>query len=360
MSPHDPDVLYLGGNRVFKLTQRGDAWEVISPDLTRSTTEQVTAEGSFAEQFGTLVSLTQSSLDAGTLWAGTDDGHVYITTDEGGTWTEVTPDKTEGIYVSKIAASAHDARTAYIACDGHRTDDFGVYVYMTEDGGRKWTAIGGNLPDGAPVKVIREDPVNRNVLYAGTERAAWVTIDRGQTWVKLNGESLPTVAVDDIAIQGREHDVVVGTHGRSVWILDDVSPLSQLSADVLAKPFHAFTPLAARPRYLMSAGPMWSDRMFIGENPELGANLHYWLDSWSDDEVMITITAFDDTVVRKLSGTQHPGINRVLWNLQPEEFLKLGDPHERTEFVAPGMYTVTIAVGDVAETVELEVLPVLD
>ncbi|NIQ31893.1 MAG: hypothetical protein GTN89_16470, partial [Acidobacteria bacterium] len=240
ISPHDPTPLYLGGNCVFRLTERGDRWEKISDDLSTGDPDKILAVGSEAETAGTITALAESAVKAGVLWAGTDDGRVHVTADDGGAWRDVTPSRVGGLYVSHISASHHDADTAYVAVDGHRSDVFTPILLMTEDLGHSWVSIVGDLPDGGPPEVIREDPKNPDVLFVGTETGVHMTIDRGVRWIRINGESLPTVPVDDLAIQPREHDLVAGTHGRSIWILDDISPLSQLNTEIVQSPFHAF------------------------------------------------------------------------------------------------------------------------
>ncbi|MFG0251342.1 MAG: WD40/YVTN/BNR-like repeat-containing protein, partial [Phycisphaerales bacterium JB038] len=226
VSAHEPTTLYFAGNTVYKFTDRGERWQRISPDLSHRDVDIIDAVGSEAETAGTVVSLAESPLQAGFLWAGTDDGRIHVTTNDGETWTEVTPDEVGGLYVSKIEPSHHERDTAYIAIDGHRSDVFTPILLKTTDGGASWKSIAGDLPDGAPPKVVREDLRNPEVLYVGTERAVYLTIDGGEHWTKLNAGSLPTVAVDDLKVHPREHDLVAGTHGRSVWILDDATPLS--------------------------------------------------------------------------------------------------------------------------------------
>ncbi|MCZ6834303.1 MAG: hypothetical protein O7G85_00880, partial [Planctomycetota bacterium] len=242
LSPHDSTTIYLGGNCVFKLTKGGDAWERISDDLSTKILERVITVGSDAETYGTVVSLAESPLQQGLLWAGTDDGLIHISANDGDDWKDVTPLAVKGRYISKIEASHQDAETAYIAVDGHRSDSFEPLLLMTTDAGRTWNDITSDIPTGHTTKVIREDPRNAAVLYVGTERAAYVSINKGDSWIKLNGKSLPTIGVDDLKIQSRTHDLVAGTHGRSVWILDDASPLSQLSQDIVESEFHVFDP----------------------------------------------------------------------------------------------------------------------
>jgi photosystem II stability/assembly factor-like uncharacterized protein len=372
ISPHDPSVLYLGGNYVFKLTQRGERWQRISDDLSTRELEEIITVGSDAETAGTVVSLAESPIEPGLLWAGTDDGLVHVTVGSKA-WKNVTPPQVDGLYVSKIEPSHHDADTAYVAVDGHRSDIFDPILLKTTDAGRTWESIAGDLPAGAPPKVVREDPRNAQVLYVGTERAAYVTIDGGEHWVKLNGKTLPTVAVDDLVVHPRAHDLVAGTHGRSIYILDDVSPLSQMTPDVVQSEFHVFEPLPAKPRYHLEYGGLWSDRMFIADNPPMGAVITYWIREYADEEVKITVsagTANGETeadadrqtrryTVRKLTGTNRPGLNRVVWDLLPEKEQRLDNPHGLPEFVAPGPYEVEVSYGKRKAGTTVQVLPVI-
>ena len=364
ISPHNPTTLYLGGNHVFKLTDRGDRWQMISDDLSSRDLEKIIAVGSQAETAGTVVALAESPLQKGLLWAGTDDGLIHVTADDGGSWTDVTPAEVDGLYVSKIEPSSHDADTAYAAIDGHRSDVFEPILLMTADRGRTWSSIAGDLPAGQPPKVVREDPGNPDVLYVGTERGAYVTIDRGTHWIRLNNESLPTVSVDDLAVHTREHDLIAGTHGRSIYILDDVSALSQLTPEIVQSEFHLFEPRPAKPRYHLPYGGLWSDRMFIASNPPMGAVISYWVREYTSDEVSISISApgapgapGSGYVVKTLTGAGRPGFNRVVWDLQPEKEQRLGNPDDLPEFVAPGLYEVSASYGDHTKKTTVEVLP---
>jgi photosystem II stability/assembly factor-like uncharacterized protein len=356
ISRHDPTVLYLGGNCVFRLTDRGDAWEQISDDLSRRDVEKIMTEGSDAETYGTIVSLAESPVEQGVLWAGTDDGLVHLSFNGGRDWKDVTPRAVDGRYVSCIEASSHDDDTAYVAVDGHRTDSFEPVLLMTTDRGRSWESIVGDLPDDEPVEVVREDPTNANVLYVGTERGAYVTIDRGDRWVKL-GDGLPTVAVDDLALQRREMDLVAGTHGRSVWVVDDLSPLGQMNSDSLARDLHVFDPLPAQPRYRLLYGGLWSDRMFLATNPPSGGAISYWLRERGDGEATIEISDARGHVVRTLKGSADAGLNRVMWDLHAEPNQRLGSPDGLPEFVAAGLYTVKVTCAGTTEGTTLEVLP---
>lgn len=360
LSAHDPTVLYLGGNFVFKLTERGERWERISGDLSARELEKITTVGSDAETHGTVVSLAESPLAKGTLWAGSDDGLIHLTRDDGKSWTNVTPTEVGGLYVSKIEASHRDASTAYVAVDGHRSDDFAVRLLKTTDAGKTWRSIAGDLPAGWPVKVVREDHSNARVLYAGTEQAAYVSIDSGEHWLKMNNDSLPTVAVDDLVQHPREMDLVVGTHGRSIYVLDDVSALSQLSRKVLDSELHAFKIPDAKPRLFLPYAGLWGDRMFMAKNPPMGARITYWIRDYSGDEVSVTITNRAGTKVRKLTGTNRPGLNRVVWDLQLEEYDRLSNLDEwlrQTQFAPPGEYIATITCGERKAKRKFVVLP---
>jgi photosystem II stability/assembly factor-like uncharacterized protein len=360
ISPHDPTTLYTAGNHVFKLTERGDHWQRISDDLSTGQLDKMITIGSDAETYGTVVSLAESPLVPGMIWAGTDDGLIHLTTDDGTTWANVTPLAVNGRYVSKIEASHHDWDTAYAAIDGHRSDDMEPHLIMTEDAGWSWRSIVGDLPAGAPVKVVRQDHRNPQVLYVGTERAAHVTIDGGEHWVKLNGESLPTVAVDDLVQHPREMDLIAGTHGRSIYILDDASPLSQLSEEVLEADLHLFEIPPAKPRIYLPYGGLWSDRMFRAKNPPMGARISYWLGRYPGKAVKITIQDAHDNTIRALSGSNRPGINRVVWDLQYEPYDRFDNPESglgQTHFVPPGEYTAVVKLAETKVTRKFTVLP---
>lgn len=363
VSAHDPTVLYLGGNRVFKLTQRGDQWQAISPDLSTQNLKKIETVGSEAETHGTVVSLAESPVTAGTLWAGTDDGLVHVTQDEGKTWKNVTPPQADGHYISRIEASHHDAKTAYVSIDGHRSDVMKPNLVMTTDAGETWTQINGEgdgaLPEDDVVKVVREDRKNGDVLYVGTERAAFVSIDRGQHWVRLNADSLPTVAVDDIQQHPREMDLIAGTHGRSIYILDDATPLSQLTPDIVQSEFHLFESRPGKPRYYLPYEGMWGDQLFRAPNPPKGVQISYWVRDFDREEVKISIADAAGNTVRELSGPAAPGINRVLWDMQPEKRDRFETPDTRLgilPFVPPGEYKATATLGKHKAEITIKVM----
>jgi hypothetical protein len=255
-----------------------------------------------------------------------------------------------GLYVSRVEASHHDAGTAYLAVDGHRTDDVRPHLLRTTDHGRTWTSIVSDLPADGPVKVVREDPVNRDLLWAGTEFGLWMSLDGGRHWMKP-GTSLPTVPVDDVHVQARDGDLVVGTHGRSVWILDDLTPLRGATRAALDSAVALFTPRTARAFLSRPQSGLWGQRLFTAKNPPFGAALWYHVKTWTGDGVTLTVADSAGRTLRTLNGPGTPGFHRVLWDLQA------GEPGERVGrddlrgpvFVAPATYTVKLKYGDRAE-----------
>jgi len=358
-SHHDASVLYLGGNRVFRFSERGEKWEAISGDLSAQDPARIMTVGSGAENYGVVYTLAESPLRKGLLWAGTDDGKVWMTKDDGATWTDLTPalpKSVKGLWMSRIDASRFDEGTAYLAVDGHTSDQFAPYALMTADAGRTWTSITGDLPAGNPVKVLREDPRSRNVLYAGTEFGIYFSIDRGAKWTKLDS-GLPTVAVDDIVVHPRDADLIIGTHGRSIYVMDDIRPLQELTAEVLAKPAHLFTPRTAIEFHWLPEGAMWSKRIFKAENPPFGAIINYYIRTYTGEDVALEISETGGSVVRHLTGTTLPGVNRVIWDLKLDKEMG-GDrttPSGQPRFVKPGKYTVALTMGKTRLTQELVV-----
>ena len=352
VSPHDPSVLWLGGNRVFKLLDRGDRWESASPDLTTQQAARMVTTGSGAEAYCTVVSLTESPLRAGQLWAGTDDGKVWTSADGGGHWSDLTANLRgvpAGLYVSRIEASHHDAATAYVAIDGHRSDVRAPFLMATHDGGRSWSSIVGDLPKDAPVLVVREDLVNPRLLFAGTEFGIFMTLDGGAHWSKLPG--LPTVAVDDIAIHPRERDLVIGTHGRSVWVMDDITPLEHWTAATPGDTLTFFPPRGATAYYTHMLGGVWGQRMFTAKNPAYGACLNYYVGTELDGGVTLTVTDSAGRTVRKLTGPGTPGLHRVTWDLvagEPNDRIGRPEWNDQPAYVPAGTYKVKLGAARMA------------
>jgi len=287
LSPHSPSTVYAGGNRVLKSVNRGDVFVPISPDLSTKdsakiktslrTTGGITPDVTGAEAHGTVTALAESPLRPGILWAGTDDGNLWLTRNDGATWENLTgrfPGLPARTWTSRIEASAFDSARVYVAFDNHRVNDFAPYLYMSEDFGRTFRSIAGGLPKEGPafVHVVREDPVNRNLLYVGTDVAAYVSPDRGRTWQRFPG--LPTVPVHDLKVHPRERELIAGTHGRSIYV-GDVAPLQELADSILRKELHVF---AVRPayQYTQVSGMNENGHMvFKANNPPYGAALAY-------------------------------------------------------------------------------------
>lgn len=343
-SRHEKGALYLAGNRVFKLAEKAEKWRLISPDLSMNDPQKTTATGSGAENYGVIYTLAESPLKAGLLWAGTDDGKLWLTENDGETWTDLTanlPAAVKGQWMNRVEASAHDAKTAYLAVDAHRSGDLKPYAYKTTDSGKSWQSVVGDLSPAAPVRLVREDPKNPSLLWAGTEAGLFVTLDGGKSW--LAAGKLPTVAVDDLAFHPRDGDLVVATHGRSLFVLDDVTALQAAKPETLAKDLVLFPPRPAFGRYLLDG---WEDSngkaVFRGQNPPEGALLTIWVKERTGEEVKVSIANADGQPVANLKVPGVPGFHRVSWDLRPTKdvLTEYGGLGAR-KLVAPGTYTVT-------------------
>ncbi len=357
-SAHDPKVLYYGADRVFKLTDRGDTWQPLSPDLSSREYDKMMAVGSGAETYGVVYTLAESPVKQGLLWAGTDDGKLWKTENEGTTWTELSsalPAAVKGVWISRVAASAHDPQVAYVAIDGHRSGKYTPWLFRTADGGKSWQSIAANLPDGGPVKVIKEDPKNPDLLFAGTEFALWASVDRGKRWFKF--ARLPTVAVDDIVLHPRDADLLVATHGRSIYVVDDIRPLEELTAPVQQEEAHLFSIRPVTGRYPM---PGWAESaggaVFRGENPPQGALITWYVRRYTGDELSIAIANAAGQPVANLKAPGTAGFGRVTWDLRPTKDLLTQYGGERSDkMVAPGEYTVTLTVGKAKQSQKVQI-----
>lgn len=335
LSAHDPNTLYLGGNKLFISEDEGENWKA-TIDLTKQLDrENLLIMGVPPDEdtlskhdgilfYGTITTISESPLQKGLIYVGTDDGNVQISKDGGETWQNIAkniqgaPDYT---YVSRVIASHHSLGRAYVTFDGHRNDDFNAYVFMTQDSGESWKNISNNLPKGSTINVIREHHKNPDLLFIGTERGAFFSLNRGNRWIKIQND-FPIVPVDDIAIHPRDNDLIFGTHGRSIWILDDISPLEKLTPDVLELPCHLFEIRPAtvfnffsrRAHYDFKG--LFGHKIFRAPNPPYGAIISYYLRCDIDDEVKIIIKDGTGTKIRELKGTGMSGINRVIWDLR--------------------------------------------
>lgn len=361
-SRHDAGTLYLAGNRVFKLTERGEHWTAISPDLSAHELDKIMTTGSGAETYGVVYSLAESPAKKGMLWAGTDDGKLWVTEDEGGHWTDLTanvPAAAKGAWIARIEPGWQDANVAYLAVSAYRSGNYAPLVYRTADRGRSWQSIAGNLRADGPVRVVREDPTNPDLLFVGTEFGLFASFDRGASWVPFGG--LPTVPVDDVLVHPRERDLVIATHGRSLYIVDDISPLEKLTADVRSKAAHLF-PIQPATAVIPLEG--WVDSAgsggFHGTNPPEGALINVWVKSYTGDSMSIAVKGANDQPVANLSAPGLPGLNRIVWNLKPTSDLLTPYGGEGSNlFVRPGEYEVTLTYGKLKQTekVKVDVVP---
>ncbi len=377
LSPTDPNIVWMGGNRLFKSYDRGDSW-LASPDLTRQVdrcaVEMMGVAGDRTQlskndgvaAYSTITAISESPVLPGVVWAGTDDGNLQVSTDGGVTFAEVAqnlPGLPAGnrYWISRIDASHFDAATAYVSVDGHRSGDMRPYVFVTHDGGRTFTGIAANLPAYGDVQVVREDPRNRNLLFVGTEFGLYASTDGGGSWHRfMNG--YPTVRTDDILIHPRDGDLIVATHGRGVWIADDITALEQFTPEVAAEAVHLFTvrPAIAYLNDLQAGQHLGGQQLFVGENPPRGTAISYYLQAPAGGATL-TITDAMGKVVRTLTGPANAGVNRVQWDLAPERRGGTGErgaggPLAAPVSVAPGTYRVTLQVNGKDYETPVEVL----
>ena len=386
ISPHDRNKIYVGSQHVHVTTNGGQSWQVISPDLTRNDKSRQESSGGLTpdnigvEYAGVVFAIAESRLAPGLIWAGSNDGLVHLTRDGGKNWTNVTgnlPNLPVWGTIANIEPSRYDTGTAYLTVDGHQANNRDPWVYKTADFGKTWRLITGGL-EKTPLSyahVVREDPVRRGLLYLGTEGGLYVSFDDGERWQPLQ-TNLPHAPVYWIVVQEHFNDLVVGTYGRGIWIMDDVTPLQQLTTPVAAKPVHLFTQRAAY-RFRMIEPPFAIlPDLLEGKNPPYGAGINYWLGAEAADSVTLKISDLSGAVVRTLKGPKSKGLNRVVWNLQfePTKVARLRTPPRyapeilvpdtgrfapdfgRQSILAPpGTYTVKLSAGGQELTTQLVV-----
>ena len=428
LSPHDPHTLYVAGNHVFRSHDEGASWQVISPDLTRHDPERlgssggpVTKDNVGTEYYGTVFALAESPCQPGVLWAGSDDGLVHHSSDGGATWTEVTPpDLPPWALISLLEPSPHDPATAYLAATRYKLDDFAPYLYATDDAGRHWRRLTSGLPDDVFTRAIREDPVCRGLLYAGTETGVWVSPDGGARWQALQ-LNLPVVPIHDLVVHGS--DLVVATHGRGCWVLDDLTPLRALAATTPSAaedtaPARLFSPrpaikfasdggfgLSPIPginfkhtgveivAYRQSTKPDGeSEQKFLeaGENPHDGAYINYLLNDKPEGDITLSFHDAEGQEIRRFSSAEtktrrsfagdlkritgeqsrekdeprvpkEAGLNRFYWDMRYPEAAPVEGYVTPSGVLAgpaapPGRYQVRLTVGEQTQTAWFEVL----
>jgi hypothetical protein len=391
LSPHDPNVLYIGGEVLFKSTNDGMSWTIISPDLTRndkskqqSSPEPLTPDNSSSEYYDTLSVVAESPAQKNLIWAGSDDGLVHLTTDGGKHWSDVTPKQMpEWTRVDMIEPSLSEAGSAYLAGDLHFSDDFRPMIFKTADFGKTWTSVVNGLPAKSFVYSIHADPKRKGLLYAGTETGIFVSFDDGADWQSLQ-LNLPPSPVYDTAVHGDA--LAVATHGRSFWMIDDIAPLRQASAEIASSEAHVYTPAVAyRERGAGGFGGGGGPQN-VGVNPPAGAVIDYYLGAAPSEPITLQILDRRGQLIRKLTSegrgeakkpaeraqggsadaslSAHPGMNRFVWNLREAGAtpvpgtvimeLRTGGP-----LVAPGTYQVklTVAGKDYSAAIEVKADP---
>jgi photosystem II stability/assembly factor-like uncharacterized protein len=378
ISPHNPRTVYIGANKLFKSVDRGDTWTA-SPDLTKQTDRNklsvmgvaldkpMASKNDGVGAYGTITTVAESPVLPGVLWVGTDDGNVQVSRDGGATWTNVAKN-IAGIpvnhQIARVEPSHFEAGTCYVAIDGHRNDDHKPYIFVTRDFGATWKSISNNLPPGN-VNEICEDHKNKNLLFVGTEYGLYISLNGGAIWKRFM-TGLPTVRVDDIHVHPRDNDLIVGTHGRGAWIIDDITPLQHMDDTAMAADVHLFD---------IRAGTQWMQdvtlsryiggaKHFQGSNPQPGTAISYLLKSVPSGDVKIAITDITGKVLRNLNGTKEAGLNRVQWNLRGDAPPRQGGPGGRGGGgrgafagppIQPGAYLVKLSVGGKEYTKQVQV-----
>jgi hypothetical protein len=379
ISPHDHQTIYTASQHVHRTTNGGQSWEVISPDLTLNDRSRMKSSGGLTpdnigvEYAGVVYGLAESPKERGLIWAGTNDGLLQVTRDGGKTWTNVTkniPNLPPWGSLRSIVASRYHAATAYVAVDFHQVNNRDPFVYKTTDYGKTFRAITHGIPKSmlSYAHVICEDPVRRGLLYLGTENAIYVSFDDGENWQPLQND-LPHAPVYWITVQEHFNDLVIATYGRGFWILDDITPLQQMTPQVLAADAHLFPPRAAYRFRPITAPSTTYDDPTIGENPEYGASINYYLKGAAPEPVKVTILDQKGEVVRTMTGLARAGLNRIHWDLRygpsdqirmrtsplgPAPHVRLGPDGWRAPagggatisiLAPPGTYTVKLASG---------------
>ena len=390
ISKHSSKKVFLGGNRLFISDNGGDSWEQTEDLSSNTNRDSLTIMGVLGadiklskndgtSSYGEIISISESPLWHRVIWVGTDDGNIQVSRDGGEKWEEVSGNITgipAGSYVSRVLSSIRDRGSAYVTFDRHREGDWKPYVYRTEDYGKTWVPLTRGLPSGS-VNVIAEHPDNPDVLFLGTEHAVYLSVNAGSDWTKFKS-NLPTTLYDDLLIHPREKDLVLGTHGRSFWVLDDTSPLAEWST-VYNKPVHVFSVRAATLFHYWKDTSYRAQEEWAGENPPYGAIISYLVNS-DVDSVTITVKRRKSQIIRTYRQPVVKGsIQRLAWDLKypppssqqneskteglqkpkPEDILpKPAHPLDpQGPSVSPGVYTVTIAAGNETSTQPIRVNP---
>jgi len=365
--PHEPGTIYSGSQFVHRSRDQGRTWEIISPDLTTNDPDKqrayesggLTVDASGAEMHTTILAISPSPHEAGVIWVGTDDGQVQLTRDGGATWTNLRDridGLPEGIWIPDVQPSRHVPGRAYVVAEDHRRGDWTPYVFVTENYGESWRPIADASID-AFVHAIEEDPEHPDLLFLGTEFGLRVSLDRGATWME-GPSGVPAVPIRDLLVHPRDGDLVLGTHGRALLVIDDISPLRELAADpaIRVADAHAFTPPPAIDAAIAEAIGYRSTghAMQQGDTRAVGALLSFW--SESEGAARIEISDSEGSLVYDRTWRAQPGVNRLAWNLRPGGTSDQIQ-HPRQMNVFPGTYTFRVERGSASSTAEFEVRP---
>jgi photosystem II stability/assembly factor-like uncharacterized protein len=372
LSPKNPKVIYVGSQYLHRSSTMGESWERISPDLTTNDPQKqkqedsggLTVDNSTAENHCTIFTISASPLDENVIWAGTDDGNVQVTQNGGKNWSNVTanvPELPKNTWVSSIESSAHDPATAFATFDGHQTGDMKVYVYKTSDFGKTWKSIATDNIKGY-AHIIRQDLVNPDLLFVGTEFGLFLTVDGGLQWAQFTG-GLPNVSVRDLMIHPRESDVVIATHGRGIYIIDDITPIRKLNQQTLESKVAFLESRPAQARFLRFAQDFPGDDEFVGSNTPDAAIITYYLkDRHVFGDLKLEVYDAEGKLISTLPGGKRKGINRVTWftRLKPPKTPpspQLGGGVLFGPTVPQGTYTVKMIKGDETFSSQINIVP---
>jgi len=359
LSHHDANTIYAGTNVLWKSIDNGSTWASLGDLTTKVNRRELSIMGQRPEAstaslddgipyYPTLTAVAEDLFTPGMLYAGTDDGLLQVSSDDGQTWNDVTsalgglPKET---WINTFEPSTHKAGRAYVAINNYRNDDFNTYIYVTDDYGKTWESIEGDLPADRVARTLREDPKNPNLLYLGTELGLFISIDRGEHWVELKS-NMPTLPFNDLVIHPRDNDLILGTHGRGVWILDHVNALQELSPEILQQQAALFSISDAEIINYQDDGAHTGDMYYRGENPAFGAAVDYYLkDSVASEAISLSIYDAQGTLVDEVKATNKSGLHRVMWGLRYQN-KNAGTGRSRMSgpYVLPGLYTAKLEV----------------
>ncbi|MGI9625493.1 MAG: VPS10 domain-containing protein [Longimicrobiales bacterium] len=376
LSPHDASTLYAGTNILWKSTDRGDSWTELGDLTTGVDRRTLEIMGERPQEltlslddgipyYPTISAVAESPLVIGMLYAGTDDGRFHVSMDDGANWTDVTaafPGLMSGALVNRIEPSRHVEGRVYAVWNNYRNDDYANYLYVSEDFGSTWTSLAYDLPAERVLRSVREDTRNPNVLFLGAEIGLYWSMDRGSNWTELRG-GMPTTAFNDLIIHPRDNDLVLGTHGRGVWIFDQINAFQEISPAVMEADIHVFTMEPATQNRRVVSGAHTGDVYYRGENPPTGALVDYWLRETADSgAVQVVVANRAGEVVATLAGEGRAGLNRVVWDLRHQPPAGSGPGggggffgQSRSPLVVPGNYDITVSAGGASSTQSVRV-----